>query len=105
LRNLSENLNIGWASVMMKFLYDTNTMVHEAGGVLSPSQQESVFSGYDDIIKMAEKETPEEPKTTKKRGRPKKSTARNLLERLINYKQEVLRFAIHPAVSFTNNFA
>ena len=37
------------------------------------------------------------------RGRLKKSKARNLLERLINYETEVLRFMDNPFVPFSNN--
>ena len=33
----------------------------------------------------------------------KKSKSKNLLERLRNFKQEILRFMINPAVPFTNN--
>ena len=36
-------------------------------------------------------------------GRVKRSKARILLERLQLYEQDVLRFMIHPMVSFTNN--
>jgi len=38
-----------------------------------------------------------------KRGRVKRSKARNLLERLINYEDDVLRFMENPLVPFTNN--
>lgn len=41
----------------------------------------------------------------KKRGRIKRSKARNLLEWLINYEDDVLRFMENPAVPFTNNEA
>ena len=33
----------------------------------------------------------------------KRSKARNLLERLINYEEDVLRFMENPIVPFTNN--
>jgi transposase len=39
----------------------------------------------------------------KKRGRKKKSKARNLLERLRDYETETLRFLSDPRVPFTNN--
>ncbi len=39
----------------------------------------------------------------KKRGRKKKSKEMNLLERLINFKNEVLRFMEEAIVPFTNN--
>jgi transposase len=40
---------------------------------------------------------------TGQRCRVKSSKVRNLLERLQLYEQDVLRFMIHPMVSFTNN--
>jgi transposase len=38
-----------------------------------------------------------------KTGRIKRSKARNLLERLTGYKEDVLRFMVNPLVPFTNN--
>jgi transposase len=38
-----------------------------------------------------------------KRGRIKRSKARNLLERLTRYEEDVLRFMENPLVPFTNN--
>ena len=40
---------------------------------------------------------------TGQRGRVRCSKVRNLLERLQLYEQDVLRFMIHPMVSFINN--
>jgi len=40
-----------------------------------------------------------------KRGRTKRSKARNLLERLINYEEDVLCFMTSACVPFTNNAA
>ncbi len=40
-----------------------------------------------------------------KRGKPKKTKARNLIERLIKHKYAVLAFAFHEEVPFTNNLA
>ena len=53
----------------------------------------------------AEKECPPPCAKRKKgqRGRLKKSKSRNLLERLINYESDVLRFMENKDVPFTNN--
>ncbi len=40
-----------------------------------------------------------------KRGRTKRSKARNLLERLIGFEEGVLRFMTNACVPFTNNAA
>ena len=49
------------------------------------------------------KPEPEKPKEKRKRGRLKRSKSRNLLERLIEYEDDVLRFMENPDVPFTNN--
>jgi len=46
---------------------------------------------------------PKIPPGKPKRGRLKRSKARNLLERLINYEDDVLRFMENIVVPFTNN--
>ena len=46
---------------------------------------------------------PPEPDQNKKRGRAKKSKERNLLERLRDFENDVLRFMVEPDVPFTNN--
>ncbi len=55
------------------------------------------------IIVIAKCPPPDETQRTGKRGRMKRSKARNLLERLINYENDVLRFMENPDVPFTNN--
>lgn len=46
---------------------------------------------------------PKQPPGKPKRGRLKRSKARNLLERLIHYEDDGLRFMENPRVPFTNN--
>ena len=46
---------------------------------------------------------PVEEKEKGKPGRQKRSKSRNLLERLINYEADVLRFMTDAEVPFTNN--
>jgi len=44
------------------------------------------------------------PKTDPtKKGKTKRTKARNLLERLRNYEDDTLRFMVNPLVPFTNN--
>jgi transposase len=58
---------------------------------------------YKQICRLA---LAEEPKPIKNaRGKPKKSKGRNLVDRLINYQEEVLRFALEKGVPFSNNQA
>jgi len=60
---------------------------------------------YRDILKAAEAECPEPIRSedSPKRGRLKRSKSRNLLERLRDYEDDVLRFIEHLEVPFTNN--
>ncbi len=46
---------------------------------------------------------PNNPRGKPKRGRLKRSKARNLLERLIHYEDDVLRFIENPRVPYTSN--
>jgi len=92
-----------WAEDMHQFLLDVNRAVHQAGGALSLSEAEAIRKRYRALIQQGEKECPEPDKEPGKRGRQKKSKARNLLERLRDFEEEVLRFMVNPDVPFTNN--
>ncbi len=94
-----------WAKKVQDFLYDTNEQVIDNGGSLRYQQVKKRLNEYRKLLKEAEIECPEPSKIKGKRGRTKKSKSRNLLERLINYEKEVLRFMTHPDVPFTNNLA
>ena len=59
---------------------------------------------YDRICQIADQQEPP-PIYRYKNKRPKKSKGRNLLERLVQYKDAVLAFARYPEVPFTNNQA
>jgi len=56
-------------------------------------------------LKQADIECPPPDETQRegKRGRLKRSSARNLLERLRNFEDDALRFLEDPSVPFTNN--
>ena len=58
---------------------------------------------YEDFCQQGLREEPLPEYTNK--ARPKKTKGRNLLERLLKYKDPVLAFARHPVVPFTNNQA
>jgi transposase len=57
------------------------------------------------VLELGNQQCPEPPRPPGKKGRIKKSNARNLLERLDQYQDDVLRFMTHPLVPFTNNLA
>ncbi|MCK5869667.1 MAG: transposase [Methyloprofundus sp.] len=61
---------------------------------------------YRELLGKAEIECPPPDKPAEvKRGRIKRSKTRNLLERLIDYEEDVLRFMTNACVPFTNNAA
>jgi transposase len=95
-----------WALAIRALLIEINAAVQNAGGVLSTTLQLEYGQKYDAIITAGEIECsaplpPDKPK----KGRIKKSKSRNLLERLKDYKQDVLRFMAVDLLPFTNNTA
>lgn len=97
--------NQKWASAMKTFLQNLNKKVIDSGGKLSPEQCEYYLKRYNKILLLGEKSCPA-PEGTRKpgqRGKIKKSKSRNLLERLMNYQEDVLRFMYDIDVPFTNN--
>ncbi len=101
----SEQYGQQWAKTMQDLLEEINVKAHEAGGVLDPQTQAAYRIQYRKIINEGETECPppEENPNKKKRGRPKRTKPRNLLERLRDYEDDALRFMTAPEVPFTNN--
>lgn len=94
-----------WARHMRELLLTIHEAVKAHGGVLPEPTAASYAEHYRALLKQAERECPP-PVSDKKpgqRGRVKRSKSRNLLERLINYEQETLRFMADARVPFTNN--
>ena len=90
---------------MQNLLLKINTTVDQAGGKLSPEESKKFQKIYRKIIKEGELECPApiRPEGKKKRGRLKRSKARNLLERLKKFEKDTLRFMDNEIVPFTNN--
>ncbi len=98
----------GWANDMAGLLTDTWLMVLEAKAAeenaLSASALAEVRAKYNAIIAAGHVANP--PVTpTGRRGRPKRTKAHNLLLRLDNYADDVLRFATDFTVPFDNNLS
>lgn len=96
-----------WATRMRKLLLEINVATQAAGGQLTELMANKYCGQYRKIIKAGERECPLPKVTggTKKRGRIKKSPARNLLERLKDFEKDTLRFMQEVDVPFTNNLA
>jgi transposase len=94
-----------WARDMRKLLLQINQAVDDAGGRLEPEESREFRQKYRDLLDKAENECPppDESKRKNKRGRIKRSKARNLLERLKDFETETLRFMDDDQVPFTNN--
>ena len=94
-----------WAKEMKVLLKDINKAVDDAGGCLPQDEAEQWRQRYRKLIEIAEIECPppDESQRNGKRGRLKRSKARNLLERLRDFENDVLRFIDIEHVPFTNN--
>ena len=94
-----------WAQRMQRLLCAMEDAVRHANGSLPPEKAEKWRRAYRQCLRKAEAECPppDESQRQGKRGRLKRSRARNLLERLRDYEADVLRFLDNPSVPFTNN--
>ncbi len=94
-----------WASTMKKFLVKLNQKVESEGGQLPLQKSQYYRKRYNQVLDAAEKECPliNTSREKGRRGRIKKSKSRNLLERLRQYQDDVLRFMDNKEVPFTNN--
>ena len=64
-----------------------------------------LLDAYDALLKAADLLHPQGVSPPGKRGRPKYSPARNLLDRLLTRKSQVLAFLLDVQVPFDNNLA
>jgi transposase len=95
-----------WAWKMETMLDQINEAVKDAGGCLPMQESKKWRRKYRLLLKKAETECPapkEKPIDSKKRGRVARSKSRNLLERLRDYEDDVLRFMDDPLAPYTNN--
>jgi transposase len=84
---------------MKRLLEKMNDAVNQVGGRLPHKEAEQWKVQYRELLGKAEIECPLPDKPVeKRRGRIKRSKARNLLERLINYEEDVLRFMTQTCV-------
>jgi transposase len=75
------------------------------GVPIPPIIRNSLIESHDELVQIGLDENPPPVVDVVKRGRKKKGFVRNLLERLMEWKEGVLRFIIDPLVPFDNNQA
>ncbi len=101
-----EEDSMAWAGHMYELLNNLNKEVIQTGGILPVERQKAVRLQYRKILDDAEPHCPppdERSRKPKQRGRLKRSKSRNLLERLREYEDDVLRFMTNVDVPYTNN--
>ena len=87
-------------------LEEINKAVWNASGKLEKEKADRYRQQYQNLLKEAEIECPppdEKQRKKGQRGRLKRSKARSLLERLIHFEDDILRFMENTEVPFTNN--
>jgi transposase len=93
-------------AMQVRAIFEAACAVQKAGGVLSKAEAMRYRKKYRKILKQGEEECPKPPpKEPGKRGRQKKPRCLNLLERLRDFENDVLRFMSVQEVPFTNNQA
>lgn len=100
----SEQYEQQWAADLQDLLEEINAKTIGAGGALSLPKQDAYRLKYRKLLREGDAECPPAGERKKgQRGRVKKPKPRNLLERLRDYEDDVLRFMTSPEIPFTNN--
>jgi transposase len=108
---LVENEQQQWAALMILCLLSAKQLVAEASQAgeteLSVEQLQRIHQMYDAIVAfgLEENPLPDEHPPPVKRGRRKKTKARNLVERFDKQQEAILRFVHDFKVPFDNNLA
>jgi len=97
--------DIQWAVWFKRYLLTLYYLSNEGKGVLDQTQQQKALALFDKIWAYADQAEPPPVKSSSGRGRPKATKGRNLLNRLKEHQSEVMAFAFHKEVPFTNNQA
>jgi transposase/uncharacterized coiled-coil protein SlyX len=98
----------GWADELATLLVATYDQVQAARAArkcsLPPRTLHSITRRYDELVVAGRLANPP-PVRTGKQGRPSRTKAANLAERLSRYRDDVLRFATDFSSPFDNNLA
>jgi transposase len=107
---LHEEQGPAWAAEMKELLLDSKAAVAQARAEgrssLQPLEVADWKARYQALLAQGyQANPPPAPPETGKKGRPKQSAARNLLDRLSKHQEAVLRFLDNFAVPFDNSLA
>jgi transposase len=106
---LSEQDHCTWASKLITLLLRMKTVAEEARAkhqwMIASQTLLPLLDDYDRLLAAADLLHPHILSPPGKRGRPKQSAARNLLDRLLTRKTQVLTFLLDLHVPFDNNLA
>ena len=107
---VEEELQQDWAGHLKTLLREMRTAVEQArsagGTSLERAVRDDFIARYQALLGDGLAQNPQPPPLDpRRRGRPKQSPARNLLDRLWTYEHEALRFLDDFAVPFDNNQA
>ncbi len=110
LNGITEKENTVWSEDMHQLLINMNIAVRKAKendkSSLSQPQIQKFLNNYQKIIKNANNYYPPPDRSIKRgKGRLKQAKGKNLLDRLLKYQDETLRFLSDFRVPFTNNLA
>ena len=103
-----EQLQQQWAAKMKKLLQEAYDYGKVHKKEMGHKSKHGWHVRYGRIIAEGYRENPQikdPPGAKKKRGRPKKTKSRNLLERMDKYRDQILAFIWDPEIPFSNNQA
>lgn len=108
LNSVIENSKQLWALRMKALLIEINKQANACLRYLPTSKAKQYEARYGKILVIADKENPIKKDIMQKRhirGRIPRSKARNLIDRMKLYKNDILRFMYDPNIPFDNNQA
>ncbi len=106
LTGIQELTDQKWPQELSELLIEIKDSIANSDKGLTGIQVANFSKRYDLLIEKGYSENPPPPEpAVKKRGRKKQSKARNLLDRLKEFKREALAFMFDHRVSFDNNLS
>ena len=104
-----ESGNQGWAEKLRKLLqsmcHTKNTLSEQGRNAFTEEELQRYMAQYDAIVAEGIAANPLPEKKPGKRGRQKRGKIRCLLDRFLDCKDDILRFATDWRVPYTNNAA